>query len=235
MNHVWETVYGRDLVSWAASPTSTSNSDAMLELQDFLAEQFRAHDFDLSRLYTWVIAAKPFQLAAPDVWQSPRYATASAKDFQLAEARVSTFASFGSPKRDRNLKELLAMVDVSEGGLIDTLDDSMLIRRRALLGQFEPSRPVYATKVNELPQDIAKNALRASLEAVELDSDVLPVSWLRDIDGPDAFQQQAEHLYYVAGYIEPTNQQREIARVLRSTAGTDSKALQQLWWILSSQ
>ena len=78
VNLVWEAVYGRPLVGSVADPSAAGESKALVELQHALAEQLRAHRFDIGQLFAWVIAAKPMQLAIPQSWQSPKFESATA-------------------------------------------------------------------------------------------------------------------------------------------------------------
>ena len=56
----------------------------------------------------------------------------------------------------------------------------------------------------------------------------LPVSWLRSIDD---FDQQVQHLVYLSGRYQVSEEIRDAAKRLKDAGGEES-ALSRIWWIL---
>lgn len=245
VNRVWESVYGRSLVGSAADPSAAPEAAAMLRLQADLAEQFRAHDFDMAKLFTWVLASKPMRLAIPEAWESPAYESATGAQLASAAQQVRAFASFPAATPRRRFNDLLARVNVRDRGLIDSLDAASNFPG-GLLGQFQPSAQTNMNGYEESRLSVTSQdqLLAASLEAMEYvgekteektQASSLPAEWLERVDGPDPFQRRAEHLYYLAGYWHPSPQQLQVARALRDQAEDDATALRRLWWVLANE
>jgi hypothetical protein len=250
VNRVWEAVYGRPLVGSVADPTSMPESDALIRLQQDLAAQFRAHRFNLGKLFTWVAQAKPMRLATPAEWQSPRFESATAADLRRAATQVQHFAGYPAAIQRRGTGELLAMVGVGQQQGPAGIDLGQF--PRGLLGQLQPQEDRFPSESTAARKSIAidpTQLLRASLETVDTpeppatasDANVtsgaagLPAPWLQRVAGVDPYQRRAEHLYYLAGYWNPSGQQMEVARRLRDISDDEAQALRRLWWVLSHE
>lgn len=243
VNLVWEAVYGRPLIGSVADPAAAPESPALNRLHTELAEQFRAHNYDMGRLFTWVIAAKPMQLDVPSNWKSPQFESASRADLAFAADQVRNFAGYPGAVPQKRFSDLLARVNVSDGVLANSLEAANNFPG-GLLGQFQSSSDQKTSRRPKQKSDVPSDdqLLTASLEAVEhvpgasADSaDGLPAEWLGQVGGPDAFQRRAEHLYYLAGYWHPSPQQLDVAKALREQTMDDSAALRRLWWVLANE
>jgi hypothetical protein len=255
VNRVWELVYGQPLVGSPADPSAPPESLITLQLQAALAEQLRAHDFDLGRLVVWVATASPMRSQVPAAFRSPQFESASDEDLRLASRQIQTFAGFPHSLPKQNFGQLLAIASpaVLNGGQLP--GNLRLFREGSALGQIgnlSAQKMGSGVASGQRPGDT--QLLQASLEIFAInpaepagatgssssgtpvaDGGKLPVDWLERVGGEHAFQRRAEHLYYLAGYWHPSGQQMEVARLLRSSVTDDSAALRRLWWILTNQ
>ncbi len=242
VNRVWELVYGQPLVGSPADPSAPPESRIALQLQAALAEQLRAHDFDLGRLVLWIATASPMRSEVPAALRSPRFESASDEDLRLASRQIQTFAGFPHSLPKQNFGQLLAIASpavLTSGQLPGNL---RVLSEGSALGQIRSAGAQQTTTgvaTRQRPGDT--QLLQASLDvfatnpAGTADAKPLPVDWLERVGGEHAFQRRAEHLYYLAGYWHPSGQQMEVARLLRGSVTDDSAALRRLWWILTNQ
>ncbi len=236
VNCVWEIVYGRPLIGSSANPAAPAENPELVQLHHELAEQFRAHDFNMGRLICWVASAQPMQLQVPRAILSPAFESASAQQLLAANHQLQNFAAFPLSMPQQEFGQLLAVVDLNQNPA-----DLVEGKAKELLGQigFEgsngPSTSLFASNSSsKRPSEV--DLLRASLETSTGGESVgLPAAWLSRLEGIAGYDLQSQHLYYLAGYWHPSARHMELAQSLRKNSDSDSRALSQLWWILANE
>ncbi len=116
VNQVWKFVFGRPLVSQV--PWQTADAGEQLatqtrrELQLFLADQYRSHDYDLKRLIAWIVRSDAFSRHTLEMNRS-QWLNASddeLRQLQLAELNFATGPSQPLGAEASSLESSLAAV-----------------------------------------------------------------------------------------------------------------------------
>ncbi|WP_164104355.1 DUF1549 domain-containing protein [Candidatus Laterigemmans baculatus] len=248
VNRLWETVYGGPLIGSAADPSAPPESEPLLELQAELAAQLRAHDFNLARALSWIAAAAPMRLKAPAALEAERYELASDAELRGAGEQLRQYAAYPPALPRQEFSGLVAMVQRWSGE-----PTALAPRPDVLLGQAadsqqpDPKRPNPKQPDSQqpdskrkpsgqrTPQPPAGGAEAQVLRAIyDSSATTDPVPWLSRVGSSEDYDERALHLFYLAGYWNPSASQRAAAESLRS-GGDDQAALSRLWWILSRE
>lgn len=213
-NQVWELVLGRPLVRDVSDPEAPAADPALESLHDLLTDQILASDYDLRRAVTWVVRSRPFRLQS---LQATEETAAEPVDSDQLRRYFAAYA--GKPRRMSRRQLLAAAQKFNARSLPDDLD-------QYLLAQISGTTPA----ADQQPK-VASDRLAGLREGFpSADDSQLPAAWLADIG---AFDQQAAHLFYLAGSHRLSRSDQALVETLHESTGQDSvRTLLQLWWIL---
>lgn len=221
VNRMWAAMYGRPLTADVSDPDAPPQLNGFVDLRDYLADQLRARDFDLAALAGWVATAAPMRRSLSLEPLSDKAAFASNEQLAEAEYLQRVFAGYEQPLADLRFEGLLAMASRWNGGqTVDSLPT---------LAQPVPGASISAKLEPRSRDELLENWLRTSFPGSDADEAPLPAQWLGSIS---SFDQQVRHLYYAAGFWNPSRGQLQAAASLRESAASDQRALRQLWWAL---
>lgn len=238
VNRVWEMVYERPLVGSPANPSAAPESEQLVQLQNALADQFLLVDQDLTRLISWVIAARPIGLDVPPTFLTPQFESAAVEEIAAAVRTVQGFAGYSASIPRQDFGDLLAIADLNTQtpDLVQGTGPQLFgqLDRRTSGGDATVSSLTPPSSASRSPGDLA--ILRATLEAqTGPQQEELLAPWLAKVTGNQRYDRQAEHVFYLAGYWHPSPRQLEIAHALRQHSSSDEQALNRLWWILAAE
>ncbi len=231
INRLWKIVYGRPLVGAASDPQAPPRDQHLIELRDYLAAQLRAHDFNLATATAWILAAEPMRLQVAGPLRGPELLTASEETRLAAIDQTRAFAAFRPRARPVAASSLLALADRWNGGTtLDQLPNDATLAQPIDQGSSRP-RPTGANPRAKQGPDRWLRASFPTISNVSGGRPELPAQWLASLD---SFEQQARHLYYAAGYWQPSAAQLKTAETLRQTTEDADLALSQLWWVIEN-
>ena len=218
VDSLWTMVHGRSLAPGAVDAFAPPQDETLDQIQGELASDLLASEFDVSRTLALIVASPMNQRSVPDSLLAENSLTASGNDRSNDLDKVAAFAAaVQTPKSSRGQRIELAMRRIGS----EIRNDA----NTALLAQ-----PMLRESKNTMSQSIPKGlsfSQRLSVDFPGDDAD-LPVSWLRSLDD---FDQQVQHLVYLAGGRNVPANLEDAAKRLRD-AGTEQSALSRLWWIL---
>ena len=226
VNGLWSLVYGNRLVGRTSDPLAPPRNEFFTAARDLLADQLRAHRYDLGAATAWMIAARPMRVSAAIDHFDADSLVSTDDELNAAELQQRSFAAYVSPLHDLTFHELVAVAEKFNGaaGNRSLLAPSVLLAQTAA----EPvagGQGIAAKSQQQLRNEALVRSLANGAAANES-----PAGWLESLRG--GFVQKAQHLLYVAGVDRPSEKQLESAKRIRESANNDAIALQQLWWAI---
>ena len=227
INGLWKIVFGNRLVGRTSDPLAAPYDQFFVAAKTFLAKQLIAHDFDLGKAISWILLSKPMRLSEGISQLDVDSLLVSRQELDDATMRVRSFATFRSSEVDVTFGDMIAMAESLNraGGLSAAANNTILGQKTNLLsdGSRKSDRNSKTTKDFE-------SRLRQTFPH-RSDSD-LPAGWLDSVGKVGGFEEQASHLFYVAGFTEPSEKQIGAAKRILHTVDNDALALSQLWWAI---
>lgn len=222
VDSLWKMVHQRKLSPSAIDAFAPPTNESLTRIRDELVRDLIASDFDVTRTLALIVASPMNRRSVPESLLPKNALTSSDAQRALAMEQVGAFAAtVDRPVASRRQRLDLAINRV--GGALKKDAD------RALLAQ-----PIVQSPKKSLSSSASTNPLLDFTKRLSVDfpgnEAALPVAWLSSIDDYD---QQVEHLAYLAGEHQVPKDIAEIASDLRS-AGSRESALSRLWWILNN-
>ena len=226
INGLWKVIYGNRIVGRTSDPLAPPADEAFIAVRNLMAEQLRAHDYDLGAAVAWIIAARPMRLQAPLSPFDQDSLAATEASLNRAELQQRAFAGFSNQPRNWSFKELIAATETFNRAS----GKGSLVAPSGLLAQANDNGSGSKPKPKS-PADLRLESLRRAFPANDA-TNTLPAGWLASLSKKGGFEQQVKHLFYVAGNPQVGDQQLEAAKRIRKLTDTDEAALNQLWWAI---
>ncbi|WP_182867406.1 hypothetical protein [Stieleria mannarensis] len=222
VDSLWQLVHGRPLKPSpvdAFAPPVDGNLD---RLHRQLADDLKAHDFDVARTLALIISSPMARRSVPEVLQGDAVLTATDPQRKHALDLVQAFAgAIETPPSSLNHRLEVAMRRI--GGSLSS-DGQTTLLAQPIDGNSRTKKSLAALD--------AQNAASGFLQQLSVDfpgdDAALPVSWLRSIDD---FDRQVQHLVYLSGRSTVTPEISAAAERLKESGSRES-ALSRIWWIL---
>ncbi|QEG00590.1 hypothetical protein Mal15_46610 [Stieleria maiorica] len=222
VDSLWQLVHGRPLKPSpvdAFAPPVDGNLD---RLHRQLADDLKAHDFDVARTLALIISSPMARRSVPQVLQGDAVLTSTEQQRKHALDLVQAFAAaIETPPSSLNQRVDVAMRRI--GGRLSSEDQT------AILAQPINGKPRTPKSLAALDgENTASGFLQQLSVDFPGDEASLPVSWLRSIDD---FDRQVQHLVYLSGRSSVTPEITAAANRLKESGSRES-ALSRIWWIL---
>lgn len=221
VNLAWRMVFGRPLVAQHAALDGAGHSQRQ-EILSMLANQFQAHDRDMTRLIEWLVTSAPFATQPLDI-DRQSWLLASESQIENWNKATANFASFVRPASTaapRSLETALASVirwSGSDNQPQATLAQPALVPDASRRPQGNASKspaddePLPTYMVRSVQATPAQDAFISRLVASKL-------SW----------PEQVEHIAGLVGESTSQKLQRTADQLLESKNGNRASALFQL-------
>ncbi|QDT09177.1 hypothetical protein [Planctomycetes bacterium K23_9] len=223
VDSIWQLVHGRPLQSHVIDTIAAPHHKLLDDVQNQLASDLIASDFDAARTLALIIASPPTHRAVPDALLPKNQLMASDQSIRNSMHAVDAFAAAQPLNRDLPLSRRLAVALKSVGASVKDLDGSELL---ANIGTS------IASDAGSRKADAARdNSMSHSLDDVDFPSKAsqLPVQWLSSID---SYQNRVQHLGYLAGQSQLPDAILQAADVLHEGQADDNLALHRVWWLI---
>ncbi|QDV66765.1 hypothetical protein Poly24_04530 [Rosistilla carotiformis] len=226
INGLWKVIYGNRLVGRTSDPLAPPADEAFVAARNLMAQQLRAYNYDLGAAAAWMISAQPMRLQSTLSLFDQDSLFASEAILNSAEIQQRAFAGFANEPRNWSFEELIVATETFN----KASGQGSLVAPAALLAQATdsnaPAKPDQKSKAQ-----LRLESLRRAFPANDA-ANTLPAGWLASLSKKRGFEQQAKHLFYVAGNPQVSDQQMAAAKRIRLLTDTDEAALNQLWWAI---
>ncbi len=225
VNRVWQLALGRPLVAANALVDDVGLTERV-ELQQVLAQQFRAHGRKLSQLVGWVVSSDTFALDSIAVDRT-RWLQASESDIEswhLAEMTFAARSSLGEKAVKGGLEKSLAAAvkwnqtskEVSPNVLAQPSLDPKVKPKTPVPSDVVMPSPGYAIHRGRLSQD--QQSYVAGLAASE------KLTW----------EQKVEHIVALSPTWTTSGEVKRLSDALLKSLGDPKAALTELMWAVQN-
>ncbi len=216
VNAMWRWVHDRPLRGDLADARSAPLDDSLLQLEELLADDLLASNFDVGRLLAIVLSSPatmrsiPESLTRQDAW------AVDAKKVSRDHQSVQAFAAAAPSPRMLSIAKRLEVTQRSIGASLRGVggSDSVLAQPLAEASSEKPDNANFvAPLVNGFPDHV----------------DALPVQWLASVG---SLSSQVKHLGYLAGREGLPREIEPIATAMREAGVPLDLTLHRVWWLL---
>lgn len=223
-NRMWAHFMGYGFTS-PVDDLGPHNVPSNPELLDFLAREFRATEFDMRRLITWITLSEPYQLS------SQRNAVNETDDPMLGESPKFTHFYIRQMEAEQLYESLMVATEANERGSYEEQE-----RRKARwLGQFTQAfgndEGQESTSFNgTIPQVL----MMFNGEMIKQAISISPNTMLdRLTKSGKSYTQCVEHLFLAGLTRKPNTREKKMAKTFLKARNNDAKeALRDVWWVV---
>ncbi|MEM9585694.1 MAG: hypothetical protein AAGA03_00310 [Planctomycetota bacterium] len=220
VNSMWRMMHGRPLRGSVADPNTAAFDDALVRLEQDLASDLVASDFDLGRLASLIATSPSVRRSVPKPLQAGEILMASVSDIEAARRAVRAFAASDhwEPRVSQNQRLAVILKDAGKAMSLPSGEEDTLL-----------AQPILDTKVRRGPRD-GEIRRRDAGDDFPRRVDGPPVQWLLAIPELD---RQVDHLSYLAGRQQTPKAVVEATKAMQGAGVSRDLLLHRAWWLLA--
>ena len=220
VNSLWAMVHDRPLQGNAVDTISAPQHESLQQFQDHLVSDLLNSNFDVSRTLSLMIHSPASRRSVPTALQAGNTLLASDVELRHAHDIVGAFAGTLPVRSKPGIGKRVDLAMRSAGGVASIREGD------TINAQADGSAGGSTGGSSKQPRMVDDTSGGFPIAAKQP-----PVQWLGSIKG---FDQQVQHLGYLAGLNEVPEQVRQVAGAMKkSDQISDELALHRVWWLLS--